>query len=117
MTRDELVARWVAQREAFRRTQAVVDGASLADLFVADLGDLEQTAETVVLTLDEAAKRSGYSVEHLGRLIRQGVVSNAGRKGAPRIYARDIPARRFARTRKVSYDVNADARTLKNERQ
>ena len=43
------------------------------------------------LTLTEAAERSGYSAEHLGRLVRDGKIPNAGRSGAPRIAGRDLP--------------------------
>ena len=43
------------------------------------------------LDLDQASIESGYSVAHLRRLIRDGVVPNAGDKGAPRILRRYLP--------------------------
>ena len=45
----------------------------------------------VILNLQEAAEESGYSPDHLGRLVREGRIPNAGRPGAPRIARRDIP--------------------------
>ena len=44
-----------------------------------------------LLTLPEAAEESGYSAGHIGRLIRDGKIPNAGRPGAPRIARRDLP--------------------------
>lgn len=43
------------------------------------------------LTLQEAAEESGYSADHLGRLVRDGKIPNAGRPGAPRIKRGDLP--------------------------
>ena len=47
--------------------------------------------DDALLTLLEAADESGYSAEHLGRLVRDGKVPNAGRPSAPRIARRDLP--------------------------
>ena len=41
--------------------------------------------EETPLTLQEAAELSGYSADHIGRLIREGKIPNAGRPKAPRI--------------------------------
>ena len=43
------------------------------------------------LTIKQAAHQSGYSVDHLSRLVREGTIPNAGRPGAPRIVQRDLP--------------------------
>ena len=45
------------------------------------------------LTISEASKLSGYSTDHLGRLVREGKIPNAGRPGAPRIAPGDLPIR------------------------
>lgn len=47
--------------------------------------------DRTVLTLKEAARATGYSVSHLGRLVRTGTIPNAGRPGAPRIALRHLP--------------------------
>lgn len=72
-----------------------------------------------LLTLAQAAARSELSEDHLGRLIREGKIPNAGRRGAPRIRATDLPrrARRaFATTPHVAYDPVTDARALRSRR-
>jgi len=47
--------------------------------------------ELQALTLQEAEAESGYSADHLGRMIAKGKIPNAGRPGAPRILRRDLP--------------------------
>jgi len=44
-----------------------------------------------LLSLREASAMSGYSADHLGRLIREDTIPNAGRKGSPRIMRQDLP--------------------------
>ncbi len=44
-----------------------------------------------LLTLQEASRISGYSVDHLGRAVREGKIPNAGRHRAPRICLRNLP--------------------------
>jgi len=43
------------------------------------------------LPLSAAAAESGYSAAHLGDLIRDGKLPNAGRPNSPRILRRDLP--------------------------
>jgi len=74
------------------------------------------------LTLAEAAFRSGYSPDHLARLIREGKLPNAGRPRAPRIRAGDLPSRGAAHHGVVvingvrTYDPATDARAIGNRR-
>ena len=49
--------------------------------------------DDTLLTLEEAKRVSGYSGDHLGRLVREGKIPNAGRRYAPRIRRRDLPRR------------------------
>jgi hypothetical protein len=117
MTHEELYAQWTAQCDTFRRIGALVDGSKIVAQFLADLAIVERAEEDVVLTLRQAAALSGYSIEHLARLIRQGRIPNAGRRCAPRLRKGDLPIRRqFARTRPGSYDVMTDARSLRTQR-
>ena len=44
-----------------------------------------------LVTITEAARRSGFSPDHLGRLVRDGKVPNRGRPHAPRIRLADVP--------------------------
>src|SRR6185436_11603020 len=43
------------------------------------------------LSLARAAQESGYSAEHLARLVREGTIPNSGRKAKPLIRRRDLP--------------------------
>jgi len=77
-----------ADRMALRGLRESVDlMRSMADQLEAVLG--HQHSE--ILTLGEAARESGYSADHLGRMIREGTIPNAGRPRAPRIRRSDVP--------------------------
>ena len=91
MTRDEVIARWQRQREEWKRYRAIVDGAAVADEFLADLAAIEASELDEVLSLPAAARESGYSRDHLARLVREGKIRNAGRPNAPKIRRRDLP--------------------------
>jgi hypothetical protein len=67
-----------------------------------------QNAEA--LTLAEASDESGYSVNHLERLVREGRIPNAGRKHAPRISRRDLPHKPAALPLGLGISTLADAR-------
>jgi len=45
----------------------------------------------MTLTLQEASEVSGYSQDHLRRLIRKGMLRNAGTKGSPRVFLVELP--------------------------
>lgn len=64
-----------------------------------------------LLRLDEAAHLSGYSRDHLARLIREGRIPNAGRPRAPRIRRADLPrkAAGVAAVPDVSHFIGASA--------
>jgi len=113
---EELLHRWQARRDEYGRVNAMVNGAKVLDEFIADLTKVLSAEANTVLTLETAALRSGYSKEHLARLIREGTLPNAGRRGAPRIYARDLPHRAAhpalgSRSRQ-GYNPMTDARAL-----
>ena len=47
-----------------------------------------------LLSLARAAKESGYSVDHLSRLVREGTIPNSGRPSKPLIRRADLPVKR-----------------------
>lgn len=111
--------RWLSRRTELAQLKAVVDAASLCGEFLADLDRLVANSEAEILTVAKAAERCGYSADHIGRLIREGKLSNAGRKHAPRVFARDLPAhprQRIAELRDKAYDPVTDARSLGTRR-
>jgi len=111
---DALRVKWRARRDEFARFQAAVNGATLCDELLADLDNALLEHEDEVLTLRDAAAVSGYTVDHLARLIRQGKLPNAGRKRAPRVRRRDVPVKaNISRGSDTdSYNARSDARSL-----
>jgi len=91
MTREELVRRWTDRREDLERLLATVSANRIIDEFLADVSAVFATEEDTLLTLREAARESGYSPDHLGRLVRDGAIPNAGRPRSPRIRRKDLP--------------------------
>src|SRR5207249_231937 len=71
MTRDEYVSRYQALQALYTRVPAFVDGAKLLDDVLHDFELLCQGEDDAELTLDEAADLSGYSRDHLRRLVRE----------------------------------------------
>lgn len=96
MTRDELLNRWMHEAETLSSLDARVDPARLIRKLVAELESLFREEESESLTLAEAAECSGYSQDHIGRLIRQGSVQNVGRRHAPRVRRGDLPRKPHA---------------------
>jgi hypothetical protein len=106
---DELRQRWLTRREEFARLAAHVDGARIVDEFVADLQALESEESNQLLSLRRASELSGYSSEHLARLVRAGTVPNAGRRNKPLIRLRDLPRKpksKLDKTLNIPYDPN-----------
>ena len=114
VTPAEFVTKWTTEAEAMQRRGVMVNGAAVLAEVLADFKAVQASSAEAHLCLSEAASRSGYSVEHLGRLIRQGRLPNAGRWGAPRIRAADLPRKPpgLVQGGPRAYDPGADARTL-----
>lgn len=96
-----------------------VDGALLAQEIVASIRSIRTAALDEPLTLTEAEKRTGRSRDHIGKLVRQGKIPNAGRKHAPRVRYRDLIARikpKLAASKTKGYDLASDARSLRVRR-
>jgi hypothetical protein len=85
------ISKWSGEAETLRRLGAHVDGAKLIDALLIDLHALTRAEASESLTLEEAARESGYTSDHLGKLLRSGTIPNAGRKNAPRILRSHLP--------------------------
>ena len=85
--------RWLMRRDELRRLRALVDGAALCEALLADLDATVRAEDGVALSLRDAAHLCGYSADHLGRLVRAGILPNAGRRNAPRVRLADLPRR------------------------
>ena len=111
----EIRDRWLARRDELRRLNASVDGAALCDEVLADLEKIVSDPAEKPVTIREAAKLSGYSEDHIGRLLREGKLDNVGRKHAPRVMPSALPRRAglaLAHSPRAPYDAQADARSL-----
>jgi hypothetical protein len=87
---DELLARWEARRAEGARLKALVPLEAIAAEVIAEFATLAPD-EDEVLSLSTAARESGYSVDRLQKLVADGSIPNAGRKGKPGIRRRDLP--------------------------
>src|SRR5205085_1614633 len=114
MTREALKSRWTVRRNELRETDAWVSGAKLCDQLLADLERLWTEEDSTELTLMEAARASGYSADHLRRLVRLGRLpaSHRGR----RLFFRSADLPRKPATVDVqpkrAYDPSAHARQV-----
>ena len=91
MTRADFRAKWAYEVAAFRRRHAFVDAAALCEEILADFEAVNVFEMDAVLNLTQAAAESGYSPDHLGALVRTGMIPNAGRPHAPKIRRQDLP--------------------------
>ncbi|WP_420448356.1 hypothetical protein [Candidatus Palauibacter sp.] len=89
-TVEALPADWRKKAKALRRYGGETPATAIercADDLEATLVERDETTFSLV----EAARESGYTATHLGRLVRDGKIPNAGRPGAPRIARRHLP--------------------------
>ena len=96
-----------------------VDAAALVREVVASIRSIREASLNELLSLTEAAERTGHSPDHIGRLVREGKVPNAGRKNAPRVRVRDLITHlkpKLAPFPGTTYDPDTDARSLRVRR-
>lgn len=86
-----LAEQWREQAAAHQRDGALVEGAALLRRCADELEARVAAYGAELLDLQDAAAESGYSADHLGRLVRDGTLPNAGRPHAPRIKRADLP--------------------------
>lgn len=103
----DLPALW-RERAQLLRKHGGDPAAKVWELAAAELAQAVRRAEDHGLTLVDAARRSGYTADHLGAMIRDGTLPNAGRKNAPRIRIADLPIKGTARVRPHSEGTRDD---------
>ena len=100
-TAPELVDEW--RREADHlEWRGLVHAAQVLRSVATDLEATLHRAASALLTLRQASAESGFSEGHLGRLVRDGAIPNAGRSGAPRIRRCDLPRKKGGLTAGLS---------------
>ena len=86
----DLVSNWRAVAKLFREHEQ--SATAVAYEKCADALEEALAQENgATLTLQEAAAESGYSADHLGRMVREGKIPNVGQPNAPRIARKDLP--------------------------
>ena len=85
-----LADRWRVEAERFRQFAAHGQAAACEQL----ANELEAALaawDLSPLTITEASEHSGYSADHLRRLVRKGRIPNAGQRNSPRILRSSLP--------------------------
>ena len=98
---EGLPVTWRRQAKTLRRYGGETP-AMVLDRCAADLEATLQELDETTLSLTDAARESGYSADHLGRLVRDGKIPNAGRPGAPRIALSHLPRKTGAATPRLA---------------
>jgi hypothetical protein len=86
----DLLAQWGVHAKTLRAFGATTQ-AEAVERCALELEDALAAEDGELLTLQRAAQISGYSADHLSRLIRQGALRNLGRPRAPRVRRGDLP--------------------------
>jgi hypothetical protein len=85
-----LRAQWEADAETLRRRGATAQ-AEVLESVLADFDAAWTILQAEAVSLAEGARVSGYTADHLSRLMREGKLRNVGRPGAPRVRLTDLP--------------------------
>ena len=77
--------------QMLRNDHGIVEPARSIEWCAEKLEQALQEQANQLLNLQEAADLSGYSADHLGLMVRDVDIPNAGRPGAPKIRLKDLP--------------------------
>jgi hypothetical protein len=86
-----LASAWRTEAEGLRRRYGQEQLATLCETHAAELEEAVARSTGQLLTLREASAESGYSVAHLRVLLASGALTQAGRRGAPRLLSSELP--------------------------
>jgi hypothetical protein len=87
----DLLDRWRKEIADLRSMYFDEGRAALTARHLTELENALNLQSNELLTLAEASRLSGYTEDHLGRLVRDGKIANAGREHVPRIRRADVP--------------------------
>lgn len=96
MRRDDLVAKWEHKGAEFDALAASVDAAAMCQLFLADLHALDADSDDDWISIPQAAAFSGYSKQHIRRLIQSGQLAAVGEGKARRVRLGTLPRKPIA---------------------
>lgn len=89
MESHPLAQHWRVTADSVRRYSP--DFARFLEAVAEDRDVYEKEHHLEALTLVQAAKASGYTPDHISRLIAEGRIENVGKKGAPGTRRGDLP--------------------------
>ena len=89
---DRVLVLWRDDAETLRR-RGVAAHATLLESCADELESALQQKHDELLNLTQASRVSGYSREHLGRLLKEERIPNAGQPGAPKIRRGSLPTK------------------------
>ena len=87
---DTLAVRWRAEATVLRQRAAVPQAEALESA-AAELEAALALSQEATVSLQEAARLSGYTPDALTRLVRRGTLRNVGRTRSPRFRIADLP--------------------------
>src|SRR5688572_19968649 len=87
-----ILERWMKRAEEWKRLDVSVNGSALAEEVIRDL-EAATASSDETMNLTQAAALSGYSADHLGRMVRDGTLQNHGKRGSPRVRRSELPAK------------------------
>ena len=93
MTTEALMAKWHARAIEYHKLMVRVDGAALCEEIIADLRQADVETMNDLLTQSEAVQESGYTMQQLRRLAKEGKLLSSGRGRGWRVARRDLPRR------------------------
>lgn len=105
---DGLLTQWRDEANWVEKRMGQPSLAHVTRTHIADVEKLLEDAGDEPLTIREAAQLSGYSADHLRRLILEGRIPNAGRPGAPKIARRHLPRKPMSRVAATGPDMEID---------
>lgn len=90
MRLEELAQTWRLRAKELHSYAA--EGAAVAyEQAAAELERAQSESADTVVSLNDGARISGYSPDHLGRLVKAGKIPNQGTTHRPRVRIADLP--------------------------
>lgn len=106
-TPAELPDDWRALAAQQRRLGADAQ-ARILEFCADELAAALMRAGDELLSLSRAAKESGYSADHLSRMVREGRIPNSGRRSKPLIRRKDLPVKTSKSKEKPCFSPKSD---------
>jgi hypothetical protein len=88
---ESLAAKWQQEASEQRDQWRNETAASVLDRARGELLSALHKEGGELLNLSQAARESGYTADHIGRLVKEGKLCNHGRPHAPRVRRGDLP--------------------------